>query len=307
MSNNLKRVIKINKVKIITDSCADLTGELLERYDIDYAQMNTIRNGKETKASLLWEYYTPQELYNAIRNGERILTTQVPVEEFNRIFTKYLDEGFDIVYIGCSLKQSGSVNTGAVAAKNILEKYPEREIFCIDSKNASLGEGMLAIRASELAAQGKSAAEIADEITSQLKNVQEFVTVNTLEYLRRAGRVKGSAAFFGNLMGIKPILIADVNGYQTPIRKVKGRANSLSETVRMIKEVIREPENQTVYIAHADCSKEEIEQYEKTVREQIPCKDVYTCYIGPIIGASVGPDAIGIWCFGEPVTYEFKE
>ena len=65
-------MIKINKVKIITDSCSDLTGELLERYDIDYAQMNTIRDGKETKASLLWEYYTPQELYNAIRNGERI-------------------------------------------------------------------------------------------------------------------------------------------------------------------------------------------------------------------------------------------
>ena len=135
-------MIKINKVKIITDSCSDLTGELLERYDIDYAQMNTIRDGKETKASLLWEYYTPQELYNAIRNGERILTTQVPVEEFNRIFTKYLDEGFDIVYIGCSLKQSGSVNTGAVAAKNILEKYSDHEIYCIDSKNASLGEGI---------------------------------------------------------------------------------------------------------------------------------------------------------------------
>ena len=298
---------KTSMVKIIADSCSDLSQEQLEKYDIDYARMNTVRGGKETPASLIWEYYTPKELYDAIRAGEHITTTQVPVEEYKRIFTKYLEQGMDIVYIGCSLKQSGSVNTAAVVAKTLAESYPDRSIFCIDSRNSSIGQGMLVIRASKLAAQGKSAAEINDEIIRIRKNVLQFATVNTLEYLRRAGRVKGSAAFFGNLMGVKPILISDANGTQTPIKKVKGRANSFAEIVSMLKTGIRDAEKQTVYIAHADCTPQEVEQLKEIVRREIPCADISVGYIGPIIGASVGPDTIGVWAYGEEVTYTYKE
>ncbi len=107
-------------IKIITDSCSDLDRELREKYDIDYARMKTVYEGKEEWASLDFEYYTPQELYNIMREGKRVLTTQVPPEEFERIFTKYLDLGYDIIYIGCSLKLSGSVNTGMVVARKLL-------------------------------------------------------------------------------------------------------------------------------------------------------------------------------------------
>ena len=92
----------MKKVKIITDSCSDLTGELLEKYGIDYAKMNTVLDGNETPASLTWTPEDVHSFYEIMRAGKRITTTQVPVEEFNRIFTKYLDEGSDIVYIACS-------------------------------------------------------------------------------------------------------------------------------------------------------------------------------------------------------------
>lgn len=292
----------MNKVKIITDSCSDLSGELLTKYDIDYAKMTTVCEGVQQEASLLWEYYSPKELYDKIRNGIRVTTTQVPPEEFTRIFDLYIND-YDIVYIGCSTKQSGSVNTAAVIAKQYKEKYPDSSIYCIDSLNASIGEGMLAIKAAEMRDEGKSAKEIFDSVSAMRNNVREFITVHTLEYLRRCGRVKATAAFFGNLMGVKPILISDANGAQTPVKKVKGRKNSFAEIVNLMKENITDSENQTIYFVHADCDPAEIEALKNETLSKIKCKDVLPLYIGPIIGASVGPDAIGLFAFGTEVTY----
>lgn len=292
----------MNKVKIITDSCSDLSGELLTKYDIDYAKMTTVCEGVQQEASLLWEYYSPKELYDKIRNGIKVTTTQVPPEEFTRIFDLYIND-YDIVYIGCSTKQSGSVNTAAVIAKQYKEKYPDSSIYCIDSLNASIGEGMLAIKAAEMRDEGKSAKEIFDSVSAMRNNVREFITVHTLEYLRRCGRVKATAAFFGNLMGVKPILISDANGAQTPVKKVKGRKNSFAEIVNLMKENITDSEKQTIYLVHADCDPAEIEALKNETLSKIKCKDVLPLYIGPIIGASVGPDAIGLFAFGTEVTY----
>lgn len=297
----------MKNVKILTDSCSDLTGELLEKYGIDYAKMNTVYQGREIPASLTWEEYSPRQLYNIMREGERITTTQVPVQEFMTIFKKYLDEGCDIIYIGCSTKQSGSVNTGSVAARDILKDYPDSKITCIDSLNASIGEGMLAIFAAQLAASGKSYDEIVESVNSARNEVNQFVTVHSLDALKRAGRVKASSAFFGNLMGVKPILISDADGVQTPIKKVRGRPKSLDEIVSLLAENIENPQQQTVYIAHADCSEAELDMLKKLVTEKINCKDIQTVFIGPIIGASIGPDAIGVWSFGKEVTYRVGE
>ena len=290
-------------VQILTDSCSDLGKEIRLAYGLDYARMKTVYQDKEQWASLDFAYYTPKELYDIMRAGNRVLTTQVPPEEFERIFTEYLERGCDIVYIGCSLKQSGSVNTGAVVAKKLLARYPGAEIFCIDSLNASMGEGLLAVRAAQYRDQGLSAAQIAEKILSERNRVNEFVTVHSLDALKRAGRVKASAAFFGNLFGVKPILISDVHGYQTPIKKVKGRQSSMKEIVRLLAEAVEQPEDQTIFIAHADCLSE-AETLREMVRAEIPCKEIYLGYIGPIIGASVGPDTLGVFGFGKEVTFE---
>ncbi len=297
----------MRKVKIITDSCADLSREQLEKYDIDYARMSTVLDGKESPALLTWSKEEAHDFYNIIRGGKRITTAQVSVEEFNRIFTKYLDEGYDIVYIACSAKQSGSVNTGFVTAKKLLEKYADASIYCIDSLNATIGEGMLAMEAAKKVGEGKSAEEIRDYILSIRKNVQEFATVHTLEHLKKSGRVSASSAFFGNLMGIKPILVADLNGRQVAMKKVKGRQNSFNEIVKLLKENITDAGDQTVYIAHADCSEEEIETLKNLVKSEINPKDISVGYIGPIVGASTGPDTIGVWGFGKSVTYAAEE
>ncbi len=297
----------MRNIKILTDSCSDLNGELLERYNIDYARMNTVRDGVETEASLTWEHYSPKELYDIMRGGNRITTTQVPAPEFMRIFTKYLEEGFDIIYIGCSLKQSGSVNTGRIVANNLLKNFPGARIECIDAKRACFGEGMLAIYAAECLQAGDDYDTIVNKVLVKRNNVNQFVTVNTLEWLRKAGRVKGSAAFFGNLMGVKPILIADADGEQTPIKKVKGRAASFTALADSLNEVIDNPSEATVYVAHADITDAELDVLKKLIVDKINPKEIVISYIGPIIGASIGPDAVGIWGFGKEVTYRISE
>ncbi|MBR2445167.1 MAG: DegV family protein [Clostridia bacterium] len=297
----------MRKVKIITDSCSDLTAEQLSKYNIDYAKMSTVYEGKETPAKLTWTPDEAHELYNIMRDGNRITTAQVSVEEFNRVFEIYLMLDMDIVYIGCSSKQSGSVNTGFVTAKKLMENYEGSTIVCIDSLNASIGEGMLAIEAAKMANDGASATEIETHILSIRKKVNQYVTVHSLDALKRAGRVKGSAAFFGNLMGVKPIIIADANGDQAAYKKVKGRQKSFEEIVAMLKSTIIAPENQTIYLTHADCAKEEIDGLIELIKKEIPCLDVEVGYIGPIIGASIGPDAVGIWGFGQEVTYKIGD
>lgn len=290
----------MNKVKIITDSCSDLTRELREKYDIDYVKMNTVIKGKEVPASLDWEYYSPKEFYDTMRGGERITTTQVPEEEFTEVFTKWLNEGFDIVYVGCSSALSGSVDAGAVVSKKLLESHPDRKIKCINSLNACMGEGLLAIRAAEYRDRGMSADGIAEKIMELRNTVNQFATVHSLDTLRRAGRVKAASAFFGNLLGVKPIIISDKDGNNNAIKKVKGRWNSMKELVDLMALNIIDPNGQTIIVSHAD-SAEDAAELEKMVKERFPGAKTYICYIGPIIGASTGPDTLALFAFGQNV------
>lgn len=293
----------MRNIKVITDSCSDLTPRLMEQYGIDYAKMMTVLDGVQTPADLSWSADEVHDFYNRMRDGKRITTTQVPVDQFMLVFRKYLERGNDILYIACSSRQSGSVNTGRVVGEQLMKEYEGSTVIAVDSLNASMGEGLLAIEAAKLAQTGISIQELEQRVLALRKRINEFVTVHTLDYLRRCGRVKASAAFFGNLMGVKPIIIADAHGNQSAVRKVKGRAGALNEAVRMLSEAVENPEEQTIYIAHADCDPAEMEQLKQAVEKAIPCRSIEFGYIGPIIGASIGPDAVGLFGIGREVTW----
>lgn len=287
-------------IKVVTDSCSDLTKELREKFGIDYLQMNTVKDGVETPASLDWEYFSPQDLYNTIRDGNRVTTTQVPAPTFEKFFKQWLDEGYDIVYIACSGKCSGSVNTGKVVADELLKDYPDAKIASIDSLNACMGEGQVAIKAAKLRDEGLSFDEVVAQIEAVRNNVNQFVTVHNLNALKAAGRVTGSSAFFGNLLGVKPIIISDSVGNNVPIKKVKGRFNSLEEIVNLTVDAV-ENDNQDILVAHSDCL-DEAEEVVQMLKEKLPNANIILGYIGPIIGASIGADAIAIFSWGKDVS-----
>lgn len=290
----------MQKIKIFTDSCADLGEDIRAKYDIGLVKMRTVDEGKETPADLSDVDYI-RAIYKKIREtGKRIFTTQVPMAELEQAFDAAVEAGYAVLYVGCALPMSSSVNTASVVAKQLIEKYPDATIRCVDSTNCSLGEGMLAVYAAELRDAGKTLDEIVSALEERKHEINQFVTVGSLDMLRKSGRVKGSAAFFGNLLGVKPIIISDYNGQNVPIVKVKGRRASLDKLVELTKEAVIDPAEQTVYIAHADCA-EDAEYLRRELIEKVGFKDAYIYFIGPIVGVCIGPDAIGVWSVGKKV------
>ncbi len=295
----------MNKIKIITDGCSDMKKEWREKYDIDYVPLTLIWDGKERVASADWDDFGVKELYDAIRAGVSVKSNQVSVKAFEEIFNKYLDEGYDIVYVGCTSALSGTVTTGMSVAKSIMEKREGAKIIVIDPPISCGGEALLAIEASKLAAQGLTAEEVAEKVTELGKRAYQVGTVDTLTYLKRSGRVKATAAFFGNLFGIKPILINGANGANVAVKKVKGRKNALDLCVKMLYDSMNcadqtyPASEQTVYVGHADCP-ETAEYLKAEIEKTIKPKEILVNDISAVIGASVGPTMIGLYAFGEP-------
>lgn len=290
---------------IFGDSTCDLNKALREQYGIDYVPMNYLVDDQEYVASLDWESHPVHDFYNLMRDGKRVFTTQVPKQNYIDAFTAAIEKGKDIVYISCSSALSGSIGTAQVVAKELQEQYPDAGIYCIDSLISSLGQGHLLITASQLRAEGKGAAEVAEYITSIRMQVNQCGTVDSMEYLRRAGRLKASKAFFGNLFGIKPLIISDTKGQNYAYKKVKGMANARAAIAQDIL-TAADGVYETLYISHAD-DEESANLLKDEILALAPFKNVVFGYIGPIVGASVGPGTIIAYTFGKEVTIEGNE
>ena len=158
----------------------------------------------------------------------------------------------------------------------------------------------MAIDAAKMKNEGKSIEEVTSYIEENKLCYHQFATVESLDYLRKAGRVKATSAFFGNLLGVKPMIISDAKGNNFAVKKVKGRKNSLNEIINMMKENVVDIENQTVYVAHADALEDANYVKELIIKEFNP-KEVRVEYLGPIIGVSVGPGTIGVYAKGKKV------
>ena len=289
------------KFKIFGDSCSDLSTEMRKEFDIEYVHMGLVVDGEEKRADLDWKDYTPEEFYGWLKEGKKIKTTQVSVPEFMDCFRPALEQGFDILYIGCASALSGSVNTCETLAKPaLLEEFPDRKIICIDSLNSSGTEGMILVKASQLRKEGKSLEETAAWVEENRLKFNFFATVDTLTYLKNAGRIKGSKAFFGNIMGVKPIFISDAKGNNLVIKKAKGTKNSIEEIIQGIKDVI-EPENCKEIWVGQGMAMDRAEIIKKRLEDElnIPARIIW---IGPIVGTTCGPGIIAAYCFGKEVT-----
>ncbi len=290
---------------IFGDSTCDLSKAIREQYGIEYVAMNYVVDDQEYVASLDWQSHPVHDFYNLMRDGKRVFTTQVPKQNYIDAFTAALDAGKDIVYISCSSALSGSIGTAQVVAQELAETYPEASIHCIDSLISSLGQGHLLITAAQCRAEGKSAAETAEYIKSIRLQVNQCGTVDSMEYLRRAGRIKASKAFFGNLFGIKPLIISDIKGQNYAYKKVKGAANARAAIAQHAVDAA-DGVYETLYISHADDEEAAIALKDE-ILALAPFKNVVFGYIGPIVGASVGPGTIIAYTFGKEVTIEGNE
>ncbi len=293
----------MKKFVIISDSCCDLTKEERANYDIDYVHMHYVYNDESHPADLDWTDEERARFYQMMRDGVRVTTSQATEGDYLEHFEKAIKDGYDILSISCSSALSASVEASRRAREELLKKYPEAKIFCVDSLNSCRGLGVLCLTASELRAEGKSVEEVASWVEAHKIEANQECTPEKLTYLKKAGRVSATSAFFGALLSIKPIIISDAKGRNLAVEKVKGRKNSLSRVVERMQERYEEVPYQKVNIVHADCP-EEAELLQKEVVARFPSLDgkITVSWIGPIIGASCGPGTLAIYFFGKPVT-----
>ncbi len=299
LDQNNRQVLMARTFVIVTDSTCDLPKDLREKYSIEYLAMNYVIDEKEYEASLDWEAHSSKEFYDLMRGGKFIKTTMVPADTYLRFFDKCQEEGKDILYVSCSSGLSGSYNVALSLATEYMSTHSDITIRCVDSRISSLGQGYLTILATQMRDEGKSIEEIATHIETIRQTVNQNGTVSSFEYLKRCGRVKFMKAFFGDLIGIKPILISDEAGMNVPVKKIKGARASLMEIAKLTAESAINPEEQTLFISHADAI-----DSANFVRDEAlkiaKFKDVVISTIAPIVGASVGPGTVIAFAVGKP-------
>lgn len=290
----------MKKFQVFTDSTSDCLMDFRQQFEIEYLKMYVNLGDNAYDADLDWGMISPLDFYNGMRNSKPTSTGLIKRIELEEKFTKTLEQGLDILYVACSSALSGSVNVARIVAEELLENYPDRKIVCIDSLRSNFAEGMIAIDAAKMALDGMDILEVASIIDEAKLHYQCVATVDTLDYLKRAGRVKASKAFFGNLMGVRPIIYEDFEGNNYSFKKVKGRKASLDYLVSFVKENILRADEATVTIEHADCLKDAAYVKDQIVKLVNP-KEVRVQMLGPIIGSTIGPGAITVNFYGNKV------
>lgn len=281
---------------LIIDSCTDLPLSYVEKNQLPFVSLICNFRGQECKDDF-GKTLSYKEFYNAVRSGEMPSTSQVNVYVYTEIFKKYLAEGKSIIYLGFSSALSGSFSSAVLARDMICEENKDADITVIDSKSASLGEGLLVYYANEMLKAGATKDEVVSWLESNKLKLNHWFTVDDLGYLKRGGRVSVAAAFVGTLLDIKPILHVDDEGRLIPMSKVKGRKRSIKTLFEMLQENITAPEEQVIAISHGDCP-EDAEHLKEMILKEYKVKDVIINHVGPVIGSHTGPGVVALFFMG---------
>lgn len=283
---------------IFTDSCADLSPDMYKELEVELVPMHFTLNDRQYTCWPDGREIAFPDFYNDLRGGGMSTTAQVPGQDFIDLFRPVLESGRDILYLGFSSGLSGTIQSAIIAATDLMEEFPDRKVKVVDSLCASLGQGLFVWHVARQKKQGldiEQAAKWAEE--NKMKLVHWF-TVDDLQFLKRGGRLSGTAALLGTMLGIKPVLHVDDEGHLIAIDKVRGRKKSLERLVERMAAAVTDPANQTVFISHGDAL-EDARFVADEVKRRFGTKDIYINYIGPVIGGHSGPGTIALFFLGE--------
>lgn len=282
---------------ILIDSCSDLPLEYIKKNDITFFGFFYHLKDQDFKDDF-GKSYDYHEFYEAVRAGEMPTTSQVNLQDYVNYFTKYVKKGNPIIYICFSSALSGCFNSANMAKKIVLEKYEDADITVIDSRSASLGEGLLVYYAFEMLKKGCSKDEIITWLEDNKLKMNHWFTVDSLNHLKRGGRISSTTAFVGNILNIKPILYVDDEGRLIPVSKVQGRKKSLRVLAEKLSEIIDNPSEQVIAISHGDCL-QEAEHLKDILLKDFSFKKIIVNCIGPVVGSHSGPGTIALFFLGE--------
>ncbi|MDI3548495.1 MAG: fatty acid kinase fatty acid binding subunit [Halanaerobiales bacterium] len=277
-------------IKIITDSAADLPEDIIKEYDIDVLPLLVSADKEVYKDG---ETITPRELFNNMREGKVYKTSQVPVGDFLARFKKYAENKTGCLYIAFSSELSGTYQSAVIAREQVREEYPDFDLDIIDTRCASLGEGLVVYKAAVMAREGKDKEEILKQVKFNAGHMEHIFTVDNLEYLYRGGRVSRTTAFVGGLLNIKPVLNVE-DGRLVPIDKKRGRKRVFERMLELMEERGVDLADQTIGISHGD-DIEGAESLKEMIRKRFGPDSFVINTIGAVIGAHAGPGTLAIF------------
>jgi len=282
---------------IMTDSCCDIPIEYINEKKVPCVCLTCSYDGNEYSddfgISLSYKKF-----YKDVRHGELPKTSQPNADSYYNIYKKYMEQDMDILYIGVSSIFSGAINSANIGKAKILEEFPSGNIFIIDALTASLGQGLMLMKAYEMKETGSSLKEILEHLEQNKMKLNTYISVDDLHHVKRGGRISSSAALIGIVLHIKPIMTVGHDGYLMPIFKIKGRKNAISKLAEIVVNKIENSRNQIIAIGHGDC-REEAEKLKMEILKVIKVKDVLINPIGPVVGTHGGPGAIAVFFWGK--------
>ncbi len=272
-------------IRIITDSLCDLTMARARELNIDILPL-LVRFGEE-------EYrcgieLTNEQFYEKLATSPVSPTTAaVNPYEFEEIFERYLNAGDDVVAILFSRHMSATYQSAVIAAENI----DSERLHLIDCKNGAMGQTLLIETAAAMRDEDMTAVEIQERITALLPRTMTYIVIDTMEYLKRGGRISKSAALLGGLMKLHPVLQVVADGAK-PVDKVKGKKSCNAWLINKLKEEAPDTAYKLV-IGHSNAP-ERADAFRDQIREAGITNEVFITCIGPVVGTHIGPNCLGI-------------
>ncbi|MDN4592436.1 DegV family protein [Polycladomyces subterraneus] len=279
----------MRKVKVITDSTADIPAELVQELEISVVPLKVHLQGQSYLDGVEIQ---PETFYQKLQEADELATTSQPSPiEFVEAYREAAKDGnVDILSIHLSSALSGTFQS-ALLAKSMVEE--EFKVTVIDSKKASYPIGMIVVEAARAAKEGRSLDECVALVNRMIDEMGVYFMVDTLEYLQKGGRIGKASALVGSLLNIKPILSFNENGEVYPLDKVRGKSKAEARVIELVREKAGEKGLKKAAVCHAN-RPEEAEKWAERLRTEFAVEDVVITEVGPVVGTHVGPGTIAV-------------
>jgi len=282
---------------IMTDSCCDLTAQMAEELNITVLPLSLLIGEDTYRNYLDGREIGFKEFYDRVRGGAMPSTSAVSVGDFEDAMRPILAEGKDLIYLAFSSALSTTYQSAVIAAEGLKEEFPEATIHVVDSKAASLGQGLLVY----LCAQQQKAGKTIEEVYAYAEDIKlkvcHWFTVDDLNHLKRGGRVSAATALVGTMLSIKPVLHVDNEGRLINVSKARGRKASLMALVDQMEKAAVNPAKQTIFISHGDCE-EDAQIVAAEIRRRFGTETIHINYVGPVIGSHTGAGVVALFFLG---------
>lgn len=282
---------------LIIDSCCDLPFEMVDRNGVEVIEFSYVLSDGE-HADDMYRTSSAHDFYQGMLDGEEPTTAQVPVPVYRSAFERAIESGVPTVCLSFSSGLSGSYDAAVVVHEQMLAEHPDAELYLVDTRLASVAEGLLVYEALRQRDKGLTAFELAKWAEEARNFVDAEFMVEDLESLRRGGRIPGSVAFAGSKLDVKPMLTIGLDGKLSLAGVARGRKKGIKQLAEYFqKRVAKTGPGQCVVIGNADCEKD-VERLKEALAKIDEGILFLECSIGPVIGSHVGPGMLAVVFWG---------